>query len=247
MNRYHAIVIDGESASRMFWKQAFSARPEFSLVRILPIPAEAIAAVEFAEQLDAVLIADTFDEQEVATFVSRCRRTRKGRGLIYGRLTAGDANDAECGRWAPCDICLARSDPNALTELLTLLSTRGAESARSRECRNIRSLLRSIAREIDRLSLLQRAGIPGEYSVECRSSSARLREFWSFTPELVAELVVAEFCRATLPAALTKRYDGASERVRRMTGQQLDERPLVEEDPSKEEDPLKEEDPWKKG
>ena len=213
-------------------KQALTAIDKFESIRLLAALAEAASVIEFANNLDVVFVSDCFSVEELELFISRAKQTRRGRGAAYIILKSGEQSTLESlldvsDRGA--DGCLFQ--PYSVENLKQVIEI--AEHTRSlavevREGECLRSVLHGIGMEIDRLSLIAKAGAAPKFDKHFLDLALTLAEWHSRSPQLYEEQLLREFCAAQLPNVSVKPYTGASERVRRMTEQKLQEELLGE-------------------
>lgn len=237
MKLYYAVVIAKDPDARIRLKQALSAMGVFEFVRLIGTIEEAGAAIEFAPQLDLVFLSDSFPPDDVQGFITRSRQTKKGKDAVYIVVKGREQNqlDVLLQVFAQgADGCLF--EPYSVDNLTALIDA--ANGTRSvaldvREGHCLRAILRAVADEVDRLSLAAQAGLPPKYSRQYRMLSATLAEWHSRSPAEYSEQLLELFLNAPLPTISTKLYKGASERVRRMTEQKLQEELLGESNRSK--------------
>lgn len=224
---FEALIIDPDLATRNRLKQAASSVVNFGKIYIVSSLRDATSRLQDGETTDVVFLSQSFSNEERLRFIQEAKQLPAGRDTAYVLVMRAKEQDsahvAQNMLGGADGMLFEPYSVQSLVETTILATSIKSQRQQFREKAALSLLISDIARQLDLVALVRKAGIePGNSMKKLRELAAPLKQLSPERLALYQEVAVKSFSEAAVPTQLMDSgYGGASERVKRRMEQKI--------------------------
>lgn len=226
--RYDAIIIDPDSATRMRLKQATSALNEFDKVNLTNSIGDATSRLNSGGPVDVIFLSAALEQSQVDQFIAQSKSNKNGQDAAYVSVMKGNAQAstsiAENVISGFDGMLFEPYSIDQLVELTKIAARVRKERSTAREQAAISIIISDLVRQLDQIAFVKRQGVdPSVLMRKFKLATDTLRKLQPESFELYFTQAVDAFVAVPVPqmTAEVNEYKGPSSRVKRKQQERL--------------------------